>query len=77
MSAPFSNKRPIVLEPEMKIALVLDNYKLSNKADYWAKAMKETPWIEENYNLDRETTGMGITAGTMICYRYYKLKEVN
>ena len=72
MTAP---KRPFVLEKEMKIALVLDNYKLPNKVDYWIKAMKETPWVEECYTLDRETTGMGITAGTMISYRHYKLKD--
>ncbi|WP_448510942.1 hypothetical protein [Immundisolibacter sp.] len=70
-----ANKKPSVLEPEMKIALVLDNYKWPNRADYWAKGMKETPWVEECYVLDRETTGMGITAGTMISYRHYKLKE--
>lgn len=60
---------------EIKIALVLDDYKVKNKEDWWKRALKEAPHIEKNYDFVREESGPGLTKNTTILYRYFKLKE--
>ena len=63
-------------KPEVKMAMVIDDYKLKNKEDWWAKALNQIPGeLLSQYELDREETGQGITKDTTILYRYYRLKE--
>jgi len=60
---------------EIKICLVMDDYKLKNKDDYWIKALKTQPIILRDYEFVREKITAGITKDTVICIRYFKLKE--
>jgi hypothetical protein len=65
------------VKQELKIAMVIDDYKLKNKADWWVKSLAQKPEIEKNYDLVREEIGAGVTANTLTCYRFYKLKAPN
>lgn len=62
-------------DDEIKIALVMDDYKVKNREELWAKALKQQPQILRDYNYDREEMGAGITPNTTISYRYFKLKK--
>jgi len=53
----------------------MDDYKLKNKDDYWIKALKTQPIILRDYEFVREKITAGITKDTVICIRYFKLKE--
>jgi len=64
-----------VKKEEMKIALVLDDYKVPNKDDWWKKSLKSAPQIERDYDFVREESGQGITKDTTIFYCFYKLKD--
>lgn len=60
---------------ELKVAMVIDDYKLKNKDDWWRKCLVKIPEVEKNYDFVREEIGAGITAKTVNCYRFFKLKE--
>lgn len=62
------------IKDEIKIAMVLDDYKIKNKEEWWKKSLAKKPEIEENYDLVKEEIGAGITKNTTTCYRYYRLK---
>lgn len=62
------------MKKELKIAMVLDDYKLKNKADWWIKSLAKKPEIEKHYELVREELGPGVTANTVTCFRFYKLR---
>lgn len=62
------------MKEEIKIALMLDDYKVKNKDDWWNKSLKTRPEIEQDYYLDREESGPGITKDTTVFFRFYKLK---
>jgi hypothetical protein len=62
------------MKKEIKIALVIDDYKLKNKEEWWAKSLKTQPHIEKNYDFVKEEIGPGITKNTINLYRHYKLK---
>lgn len=61
-------------DKEMKIALVIDSYKLPKKDAIWAKALRRKPEIERNYEFVKEDVGPGLTPNTTIVYRWYRLK---
>ena len=63
------------MKPELKIGMALDDYKLKNKEEWWRKCLKKVPEIEKHYAFDREEIGAGVTANTVMCFRFYKLKE--
>lgn len=60
---------------EIKIALVIDDYKVPGKDTWWKMALKKKPEIERDYEFVREESGPGITNGTTNFYRYYRLKK--
>ncbi len=62
------------MKKELKIALVMDDYKLKNKEDWWARGMKSVPELEKHYNFVREETHPGVTKNTITLIRYFKLK---
>jgi hypothetical protein len=62
------------MEKEMSIAMILDDYKLKNKDDWWAKCMSKRPDIERDYEFVREEILPGITKNTVSVIRHYKLK---
>lgn len=62
------------LKQQIKIALVMDDYKVKNKDDFWRAALKKRPEIERDYEFVSEEMGPGITKDTSISYRTYKLK---
>lgn len=57
--------------------MVIDDYKLKNKEDWWKKSLARQPQIEKNYDLVREEIAAGVTVNTVTCFRFYKLKEPN
>jgi hypothetical protein len=62
------------MNKEIKIGMVLDDYKLSNKEFWWKKCLALRPEIERDYEFDREEIGAGLTPNTTNIYRYYRLK---
>jgi hypothetical protein len=62
---------------EIKIALILDDYKVPNKEHWWKKALKKAPHIERDYELVREEAGAGISKNTTNFYRFYRLKKAS
>ena len=62
------------MKQEIKIALVLDDYKVKNKAEWWVKSLKNTPNITKNYDLIKEEAGPSVTKKTTTFFRYYRLK---
>lgn len=62
------------LEEEIKIALVIDSYKIKHKSKLWSDAMMQKPDIEKYYKLDREKTKKGPMSGCLTLHRVYKLK---
>lgn len=65
------------MKKEIKVAMVIDDYKLKNREEWWKKSLAHQPHIEKNYDLVREEIGAGVTPNTVSCYRFYKLKESN
>ena len=63
------------MKQEIKIALVLDDYKVKNKAEWWVKSLKNTPNITKNYDLIKEEAGPSVTKNTTTFFRYYRLKK--
>lgn len=63
------------MKSELKIGLAIDDYKLKTKDKWWRKMMAKVPEVEINYDLIREEVGNGVTDNTLMCYRYYKIKE--
>lgn len=61
---------------EMKIGLILDNYKLPEKEKYWREALSKAPYIEQSYIFDREET-VSISPTVTSLIRYYKLKRAD
>ena len=59
---------------ELKIAMVLDDYKIPNKEEWWRKCLNKKPEIERDYEFVREEAGPGITKNTTNFYRYYRRK---
>lgn len=59
---------------EMKIALVMDDYKLKNKEDWWAKALDSNPELRDNYIMVKEEILSGITSDTTTIIRHFKRK---
>lgn len=59
---------------EIKIALVIDNYKLPDKEYWWREALKKQPEIEQNYEFVREEIGRGPFKDTTNLFRFYKPK---
>lgn len=62
-------------KPEIKLGMVIDDYKLNNREEYWFQSFSKIP-VEffALYKLDREETGPGITDKTTSLFRFYKLK---
>jgi hypothetical protein len=58
----------------LKIALVIDDYKLPNKDQLWKDSLDKAPNIEKEYQLDKEEIKLGPTPTTLSIIRYYKLK---
>lgn len=63
------------MKPELKVCMAIDDYKLKNKEDWWRKCMAKLPEIERHYDFVREEVGAGVTANTLMCYRFFKLKQ--
>lgn len=61
-------------QKEIKVAMAIDDYKLSNKEVWWKKCLDRKPEIERDYELIREETGPGVSKDTTMLYRFYKLK---
>jgi hypothetical protein len=62
-------------KPELKIALVMDDYKLKNKEEWWSRGIGHlSKEFERLYRLDREEIGPGITINTVTLIRFYKLR---
>ena len=64
------------MKPEIKIGMAIDDYKLKNKEHWWRKCLKKLPEVERHYEFVKEEMGAGVTANTLMCYRFYKLKPV-
>lgn len=60
---------------EIRIAMVLDDYKIPNKEDWWRKCLKKVPHLERDYEFVREEPGPGISKDTTNFYRHYRLKS--
>jgi hypothetical protein len=64
-----------VPKPEVKIALVMDDYKLANKNDWWERGIGKLPAeFDKLYRFDREQIGPGITDKTVTVFRWFKLR---
>lgn len=63
------------MKPEIKVAIVLDDYKVKNKEYWWIKSLKTQPEIEKYYELVKEEVGPSVSKNTSIFVRHYKLKE--
>lgn len=57
--------------------MALDDYKLPDKEAWWKVALEKAPNIDRDYDLVREEKKPGLSPGTSMLYRYYKLKEPN
>lgn len=60
---------------EIKIALVMDDYKLKNKEDWWQKCLAQRPDIEQGYDFVREELHPGVSKDTTTAIRFYKKKS--
>jgi hypothetical protein len=59
---------------EVKIGMVMDNYKLKNKDDWWNRGVGQLPEeFTRIYKFDREEISAGITQDTITICRWYKL----
>jgi hypothetical protein len=63
------------MKAEIKVAMVLDDYKVKNKEEWWKRSLAQQPMIEKNYDFVREESGPGITKDTTNFYRFYRLKK--
>lgn len=61
---------------EIKIALVMDDYKVKNKEDLWRRSLATRPDIERDYVFDREEMHPGLTKNTTTSIRYFKKKAI-
>lgn len=62
---------------EIKIGMALDEYKLPEKESWWKIALEKAPYVEQEYDFVREEQKPGLSPGTVMLYRHYKLKEPN
>lgn len=74
MKVQFKNKDGS-FKKELKIAMVIDDYKMPNKDTWWTRGIGKLPDDFKNYEFDREEIHPGITVNTMTIIRYYKLKS--
>ena len=69
------------MENEIKIAIVIDNYKLSKLEEWWNKCMKKKRFLElypnmDKYELKKTEQKRGPLENVTSVIRTYKLKEV-
>lgn len=57
--------------------MAIDDYKLPDKESWWKVALEKAPYVEQEYDLVREEEKPGLSPGTKMLYRFYKLKEPN
>lgn len=63
------------MKRELKIALVMDDYKLPDKDKWWKRALDKTPEIRDNYDLVKEEQCRGLSPDTTIVTGFFKLRE--
>lgn len=62
------------MKPEIKVGMVIDDYKLKDVDKYWIECLKKYPDIEGHYRLIKEESFPGLTDGTTTLIRVYTLK---
>lgn len=66
------------MQEKVKIALVMDNYKINAKEFWWERGLKTRPEIKKDYVLEREEIFKDVPfTGVTTITRYYKLKTGN
>jgi hypothetical protein len=62
-------------KPEVKIGMVLDDYKLNNRNEWWVRGVGQLPAeFVRLYEFAREEIGPGVTNNTVSVFRWYKLR---
>lgn len=64
------------MKKELKLGLVMDDYKLGFRETLWAEALKKVPNIEK-YKFVREEIKAGPGKNVSSSFRYFELKVEN
>lgn len=62
------------VKTELKIGMVIDNYKIPKLEWWWEQALKKLPNVEKLYVLDRQESHP-FTKDTTSYFRYYRIKD--
>lgn len=60
---------------EIKLALVMDDYKVKNREDLWVRALNTQPNIRDNYHFVKEEMIPGVSPKTTTSIRWFEPNE--